>query len=240
MGQPKALLEWHGTPLVSRVARLLGRVASSVVVVGAPGQELPEIPGVLTATDAAPGRGPLEGIAAGLRALQGRCDLVFVAATDHPVIHPAFVLELVDAVAGFDAAVPETAEPAGGTLLHPLTAAYSIAVLPLAERLLAGGELRATALPESANTHRLDPSLLAHPESLWNVNRPESYAELLRLREPRVRLDGEVFEATTVGRLLAQLPGGLPDAAALMLDGVHVQADAGLPLAEGDELVVVR
>src|SRR5690348_7828887 len=108
MGAPKALLEWHGSPLVMRVARLVGRVAAPVVVVGAPGQELPRIPGVGAAVDAAPGRGPLQGIAAGLRALEGRCEVAFVCATDHALLHPAFVLELADALAGSEAVVPTT------------------------------------------------------------------------------------------------------------------------------------
>lgn len=232
MGTPKALLEWHGSPLVVRVARLLGRVAATVVVVSAPGRQLPQIPGVLTTADAAPDRGPLEGIAAGLRALESRCDVAFVAGTDHPLLHPAFVLEVVDAIAGAEAAVPH----ADG-MPHPLTAAYRVHLLQRAEQLLSSGERRATALVEAVDARLLDSAGLVHGESLWNVNTPQEYEQLLRQAEPLVRVGGTGFEASTVGRLLDQLPG-LPAGAALMLDGERVDEDVDLPLAQGDELTV--
>ena len=233
MGTSKALLEWHGSPLVVRVARLLGRVAATVVVVSAPGRRLPQIPGALTTADAAPDHGPLEGIAAGLRALEGRCDVAFVAGTDHPLLHPAFVLEVVDAIAGADAAVPR----ADG-MPHPLTAAYGAHLLQRVDQLLAGGERRATALVEAVDARLLDAARLVHRESLWNVNTPQEYEQLLGLDEPAVRVGETVFAASTVGRLLDQLPGGLPEGAALMLDGERVDEDVDLPLAEGDELTV--
>jgi hypothetical protein len=65
MGTPKALLDWHGAPLVHRVAAILARACDPVVVVAAPGQELPLPAGVEVAEDAVAGRGPLEGVAAG-------------------------------------------------------------------------------------------------------------------------------------------------------------------------------
>ena len=46
MGRPKALLDWHGTPLVHHVASILAGVCDPVVVVAAPGDELPLPAGV--------------------------------------------------------------------------------------------------------------------------------------------------------------------------------------------------
>lgn len=230
MGTAKALLEWHGSPLVVRVARLLGRVAGSVVVVAAPGQRLPAIPGASLAVDAAPGRGPLQGIAAGLGALQGRCDIAFVAATDQPLLHPAFVLRVVDGLSGFDAAVPES-----DGRLHPLAAAYRVSLRPQAEQLLAAGELRATALPEAVHAQRLEAGSLPHPESLWNINTPDDYASLLQLPEPEVTVGGTRLRAATVGRLLGRLPAGT----ALALGSARVDQDLDMPLAEGDVLTTV-
>jgi molybdopterin-guanine dinucleotide biosynthesis protein A len=229
MGVPKALLEWHGSPLVVRVARLLERVAGTVVVVGASGQRLPAIPGAVFAVDAAPQRGPLQGIAAGLSALEGQCEAAFVAATDQPLLHPAFVLQVVDGLAGYEAAVPECDGRA-----HPLAAAYDLRLRRRAEQLLSAGELRATALAEGARTARLDASALAHPESLWNINTPEGYDRLLQLPEPLVQLDGTPMRAATIGRLLGQLPPG----AALMLGSRRVD-DPTVPLADGDVLSMV-
>src|SRR5688500_11143072 len=93
MGRPKAALEWHGTTLLERVVGVVGRVVDGpVVVVRAPGQELPPLPpGVALATDAREGRGPLQGLAAGLEAVGGDAERAYVSSTDVPLLHPAFV-----------------------------------------------------------------------------------------------------------------------------------------------------
>jgi molybdopterin-guanine dinucleotide biosynthesis protein A len=226
MGRPKALLDWHGSTLVERVAGLLARVAAPVVIVAAPGQQLPDVPGAETAVDANPGRGPLEGIAAGLRALQGRCDRAFVAATDLPLMHPAFASAVLDALEEGDAAAPES-----GGRVHPLAAAYRISRLELAEHLLAAGELRASALAQGSGTRVLPAAELPHPESLRNVNTPDDYRTLLGLPEPMVVVDGAKWRAATLGRLQEQLGSS----AVLSLDGLRVDHPT-TPLAEGDEL----
>ena len=94
MGAPKALLDWHGGTLVRRITGILQRLADPVVVVHADGQELPPLVGVERVVDRAPDRGPLEGIAAGLRTVAGRCPAVFVSGTDLPFLHPDLVLAL--------------------------------------------------------------------------------------------------------------------------------------------------
>ncbi|HKV67735.1 MAG TPA: molybdenum cofactor guanylyltransferase, partial [Gaiellales bacterium] len=106
MGRPKALLDWHGTPLVHHVAAILAGVCDPVVVVAAPGDDLPLPEGVERTEDAMEGRGPLEGVAAGMHAVGGRAGAVFLAATDLPLLHPQVVTELVAALPGYDAAVP--------------------------------------------------------------------------------------------------------------------------------------
>ncbi len=67
MGRDKATLPWHGSTLARRALGLLARVAEPpVVVVCAPGQELPALPGwVQVVRDPEPGLGPLAGLAAG-------------------------------------------------------------------------------------------------------------------------------------------------------------------------------
>src|SRR4051812_49738323 len=73
MGRPKAWLPFAGEPMLARVVRLLGEVVHPLVVVAAPGQDLPPLPpDVLAARDPEEGRGPLQGLAAGLEALRGR------------------------------------------------------------------------------------------------------------------------------------------------------------------------
>src|SRR6266478_2321588 len=62
-----------------------------VVVVRAKGQELPELPkDVELVDDPREGKGPVQGLAAGLGALSDRAEVVFVSSTDLPFLHPAF------------------------------------------------------------------------------------------------------------------------------------------------------
>jgi molybdenum cofactor guanylyltransferase len=93
MGEPKAALEWHGSTLLHRAAAILCRALDGpVVVVAAPGQELPGLPdGVAVVEDPVEGRGPVQGLAAGLAEVAGRADAAFVCSTDMPFLHPAFV-----------------------------------------------------------------------------------------------------------------------------------------------------
>ncbi len=183
MGQAKATLEWQGRPLVEHIAMTLDMaVDGPVVVVHAPGQALPTLPaGIEFAVDAAEGRGPLEGIAAGLRAVHGRAGAAFVSSTDVPFLHPAFVRRIV-------AALDETVDavvPRDGERTYPLSAVYRVALLTVAEDLLAADRLRASLLAERARTRYLDVSTLlddpvlaaADPglRSLADVNDPGSY-----------------------------------------------------------------
>src|SRR5436309_3861988 len=70
MGLPKATLPFGPELMLQRVVRLLSAVVQPIVVVAAPNQELPPLPGnVLLARDEREARGPLEGLFAGLSAL---------------------------------------------------------------------------------------------------------------------------------------------------------------------------
>src|SRR5262249_492349 len=100
MGTPKAALEWHGSTLLRRTAGILGRgTGGPVVVVRAREQELPGLPDdVIVADDPREGKGPVQGIAAGLGALRGLADRAFVSSTDMPFLHPAFVRRVLRAL----------------------------------------------------------------------------------------------------------------------------------------------
>ena len=90
MGSPKAALEWHGSTLLRRITGIVGRaVDGPVVVVRAPGQTLPALPdGVEVVEDAREGRGPLQGLAAGLAAVRDRAPAAYASSTDVPLLHP--------------------------------------------------------------------------------------------------------------------------------------------------------
>jgi molybdopterin-guanine dinucleotide biosynthesis protein A len=235
MGEAKALLDWHGAPLVCRVAGILTRVCAPVIVVAAAGQELPLPRGVERAVDAAPRRGPLEGIAAGMRAVAGRAGAVFLAATDLPLLHPAFVAGMLDALPGYDAAVPVV-----GGHDQTLAAAYDADVLRRASELLASGRPRVAALLDGARVHRLEPGDVDEPDSTRSVNTRSEYAELRALPQPLVTVvaagrSPATIEAATLGAAIsgAWPAGPLPRIVATV-NGAGLACDPGFPLVRGD------
>src|SRR5579871_4934557 len=70
MGRPKAWLPFGDELMLPRVVRVLRAVVDPVVVVAAPGQDVPPLPpDVEIVRDEIEGKGPLGGLAAGLAAL---------------------------------------------------------------------------------------------------------------------------------------------------------------------------
>jgi len=172
MGSAKALLLWHGEPLLARTAAVVCRVATPVVVVHAHDQTLPPLPeGVELAQDARPDRGPLEGLAAGLRHLQGRAELVVVTATDLPFLHPDFLAALIAQIGD----APVIAPVAEGRP-HPLAAVYRADLLPRVEERLAQDSLRVSLLLDEPGARMVEAQSLPHPESLRDVNDPGDLA----------------------------------------------------------------
>jgi molybdenum cofactor guanylyltransferase len=197
MGSPKAWLDFGGEPLLARVVRTVRRACGPVIVVAAPGQDVPPLPPeVAIARDPLEGRGPLQGIAAGLHALLESTggegiDAAFVSSTDAPFLEPALIARLA-ALRGddHDVAVPHT-----DNHFHPLAAIYACTCLAHVKALLAADRLRPFFLFERVRTVICDtPMLLADPDlaaadptlrSLENINTPDDYARALQSLEVR-------------------------------------------------------
>lgn len=185
MGSPKAELLWAGTTLVFRTAATLRATLSGpVVVVGAPDQDLPALPdGVEVGRDAVAGRGPLEGLAAGLAIVGERSTTVFLAATDMPLLHPAFVRRVLAEFADADV---DIALPHARGFRQPLAAGYRTTVAVHLDDLLAAGRTWPNALFDRCRVRRLtEADLLADPalaaadpnlDSVLNLNDPADYA----------------------------------------------------------------
>jgi molybdenum cofactor guanylyltransferase len=255
MGRPKAALEWHGSTLLHRVAGLVGRaVDGPVAVVRAPGQELPSLPpGVRVVDDAREGRGPLQGLAAGLAAVAEDAELAYVSSTDVPLLHPAFVARMLAAAAREDV---DVALPVAQGFRHPLAAAYRTSLLPEVEDLIAGDRMRPAFLFERCRVRELDETELlrdgrlsrADPEllSLINVNDPVEYDKARARPAPPVTVRRFGTLAQGAGReplaLRAATLEGAAAAVGLVLDrhvvaalnGDQISRDPELPLAAGD------
>ncbi|MEE8452340.1 MAG: molybdenum cofactor guanylyltransferase [Thermoguttaceae bacterium] len=179
MGRPKATLPFGDETMLQRMVRLLGEAVEPVVVVAAVGQALPELPrSVDVVRDRHEDRGPLEGLAVGLRAIADRAEAAFVTTCDAPLLLPAFVRRMVEMSAGHTIAVPHI-----DGYDEPLAAVYRMAVLPHVDALLAADRRRPVDLFDLVPTRRvtaeelrrIDPQL----RSLKNVNTPEDYRAAL-------------------------------------------------------------
>jgi molybdopterin-guanine dinucleotide biosynthesis protein A len=183
MGRPKAWLSVADELMLPRVVRLLSEVVAPIVVVAAPGQDLPPLPAdVVLVFDSVPGRGPLQGLATGLAALphgSDRTDAAYVSSCDVPLLRPAFVRRMIALLGASEACVPQI-----HGFLHPLAAVYRREVSPVAQQLLNVGQERLTDLVAALRTRIVTAAELADADpglqSLQNVNTPEAYAAAVR------------------------------------------------------------
>jgi molybdopterin-guanine dinucleotide biosynthesis protein A len=257
MGRPKASLEWHGSTLLHRVTGIVGRaVDGPVVVVRAADQELPPLPpGVRVVEDAAEGRGPLQGLAAGLSAVAEEVEIAYVSSTDVPLLHPAFVRAVIRAATREDV---DVALPVVHGFRHPLAAAYRTSLVPAIEQLIAEDRMRPAFLFEQSRVCELgeedllrdrelagaDPELL----SVLNVNEPDEYERARARAAPSVTVRRFGTLATNLGRepmaVRAATLEAAASAAGLALDrhvvaalnGDQITRNPELPLAGGDEI----
>jgi molybdopterin-guanine dinucleotide biosynthesis protein A len=181
MGRDKATLPFGPELMLQRVVRLIGETVDveNIVVVGAPDQPMPELPpGVAMAHDAREYRGPLEGLATGLSALEDRVDAVYATGCDVPLLMPGFVDLMFKSLGDHQIVVPYD-----GEYHHPLAAVYRPNILAKIQGLLAAERLRPRFLFDLVSTREIpvdalrvvDPQLL----TLKNLNRPEDYLSAL-------------------------------------------------------------
>lgn len=184
MGRPKAWLPFGRETMLQRVVRLVGLAAGvgPIAVVAAPGQDVPPLPDHVTVVrDPVSGRGPLQGLSAGLAGLPGGVELVYASATDVPFLQPAWVDCLAALIGDRDIAIPH----AGG-YHHPLAALYRRStVLPAIDDLLRRDRLRPVFLMEAVRTRVVEADELraADPDlsTLRNLNSPDDYRAALEL-----------------------------------------------------------
>jgi len=196
MGRPKALLPFDGEPLIARTVRTLRQLFADIVVVAAPGQELPPL-SVTLARDEVAYRGPVGGIYYGLQA--ARSEVCFVTSCDAPFLNLALITHLVSQIADCDVVVPYWQDR-----LQPLHAVYRRSVAPLLRAQLEHGELRPISLYQKVRTREVGAEELCRfdPEGLSfrNLNSPEDYRSALALWQTRQRKETETEKSQTENR----------------------------------------
>jgi len=185
MGQPKALLDWHGVTAVEHAVAVVrdGVGGGPVCVVRGPGQELPAVDAIV-ADDAVAYEGPLAALYSGLVALAGKAEIVFACGVDTPLLAPAFVRAVIRSLhKGDDAVVPLI-----GGRSQPLLAVYRVALAPRLRALLDDGAFGLREISRSCAVRQIgERELLTDPEleaadprldSASNANTPEEWDAL--------------------------------------------------------------
>lgn len=254
MGSPKAALEWHGSTLLRRVTGLVARsVDGPVAVVSAPGQALPALdPEVEVVADEREGRGPLQGLAAGLGAIGDRAEVAYVSSTDVPLLHPAFVRRVIGALDDqVDVVLPEV-----GGFRQPLSAAYRTGLVTTVAELIAADRMRPAFLFERSRVlhlgeadllrngalARFDPALA----SVSNLNERADYERAHASPAPEIRVEKfgplatgspsrrKTVHAWSLGAAAAAVDLALDEHIVAALNGDKITRDPELPLVRGD------
>ena len=246
MGSPKAALEWHGSTLLRRVTGIVARsVDGPVVAVSAPGQALPPLDrAVEVVADRREGRGPLQGLAAGLAAIDGRAEIAYVSSTDVPLLHPAFVQRVLRVLdEQVDVVLPEV-----GGYRQPLSAAYRTGLLRTVEELIAAGRTAPAFLFERSRVlhlgesdllkddalNRLDPGLA----SVSDLNEPADYERAQALPAPEIAVllgsRRHTVRAWSLGAAATVVDLALDEHVVATLNGHKIAHDPELPLVAGD------
>ena len=186
MGEPKALLDWHGQTAVEHAVAVVGEGIGDgpVCVVRAPGQTLPPLDAIVV-DDAVAHDGPLAALHAGLVALTGEADVAFACGVDTPLLAPAFVRAVLRSLhKGDDAVVPIV-----GGRSQPLLAAYRVRLAPRLRALLDDGAFGLRDIPRTSAVRQVGEwELISDPEldaadprlsSAENANTPEEWAALV-------------------------------------------------------------
>jgi molybdenum cofactor guanylyltransferase len=180
MGRAKAWLPFGDELMLPRVVRILAANVKPIIVVAAPGQDVPPLPkDIEIARDPEEGRGPLQGLVAGLQAIGNRADSIYLSSCDVPFLQPGFVQRMIELLGSYSICVPKI-----GEFHHPLAAVYRIGVLDTALQLLAQNrprpvylfELLPTRVVGAADLADVDPTF----QSLRNLNSPADYEAALR------------------------------------------------------------
>jgi molybdenum cofactor guanylyltransferase len=174
MGEPKAVVELAGRPLVARVVSTVGSAGLDPIVVAKPDSPLPPLDCRVLSEPSEP-RHPLTGLLTALRASAGRG--VIAIACDMPLVPAKFLRWLAEIEA------PVAVCEVGGRL-EPLLGRYAPeASAPLSAALADGAAMReaVAALDPHVVTEREIARFGDPARIVFNVNSPEDLAAAERL-----------------------------------------------------------
>ena len=179
MGRPKYSLPFGSETLLQRIVRNLRGSVCPIVIVGAPGQNLPAIPHVLSISDPVGRQGPLMGLMTGLKHVEGVSEWALGTGCDMPFISS----ELIQCLKSHRTAEAEIVMPRIDGQFYPLCAFYRTALWRKANTLLEKGERRLLALTDACRVQTVERDILAQVDPdlrfLMNINTPQCYQNAL-------------------------------------------------------------
>ena len=171
-------MDVRGRPCIAAVVAACRPVVSRLVFQGDDPALHRAFPDLSVWADPDPGQGPLGALVAALQRVGG--EPVLLLACDLPFVTAALLQGVAAALEGYDWAVPVHAGRS-----HPLCAAYSPAVLPVADALLRQGRRSMHSLLESPGLSGCrivpDPTWGDPDRLFFNLNTPEDLAQATRL-----------------------------------------------------------
>jgi molybdopterin-guanine dinucleotide biosynthesis protein A len=178
MGANKALLKINAQEtLIARVVNNLRPLSDDVVVVSNMPKLFADL-GVRQATDVYPGKGPLAGLHAGLKAAEHPWSLA--VACDMPLVDHRLVRYMILLSHGHDVVIPRVQGE-----LEPLHALYSKTCVPAIQHHLEREHRRVISFLPDVQVRYVEPREIAifDPEgrSFFNANTPDEWQQLLEL-----------------------------------------------------------
>ena len=169
MGRDKAMLPVAGKPLIEVIVEQL-KLRFDNILISARRADDYRFLGLEIVPDAAPGQGPLRGIASALP--RTKHDLAFVTACDIPRIDLKFVEHLLDLAEGHEVVLPFRPPD----LYEPLFAVYRRSVVGPAEEILAAGKRSLLELLDKVRVRRVK---IPEGLSFGNINTRADYRKLV-------------------------------------------------------------
>jgi len=169
MGKDKALIRYGDETFLSNSIKKLNNLFDEVLVV-VDNVEKYYFENARFIKDIYPGKGPMGGIHAALKAAEN--DWIFVIPCDMPLWEPVLVDEILTHRFNYDIVVPLIKNH-----LEPLFALYKKTCIPVMEECLNKGLIKVTELYPLVNTNYLNLYKICEREELsksfFNVNTPE-------------------------------------------------------------------
>lgn len=174
-GSHKALLKFHGQPLLVHLAAAFNNFDEKLISTGV--TELADLTGFTPVADEIPGMGPLGGLTAALSVC--RSPALVVCACDMPFISAAFVSWLAELGFIYPKAQAIIIKDRSGRI-HPLCGLYRTSAVDVLKTALDNRDLRVMQAFNQLDGIVIPLADSAFPDSiLTNVNTPEDFSQLL-------------------------------------------------------------